>query len=141
MAQVIFYEKPGCINNTRQKKLLLEAGHTVIAKDLLRENWVEHPQRLREFFGNLPVAAWFNPSAPRIKQGRVHPELLDAQQAIALMLSDPLLIRRPLMQVGERKMAGFDEQRAAYSLGLTGLSSSEGIERCSKPQHESCRDE
>jgi flavorubredoxin len=35
MATVTFYEKPSCANNTRQKKLLTEAGHTVIAKSKL----------------------------------------------------------------------------------------------------------
>ena len=39
MATVTFYEKPGCANNTRQKKLLAAAGHQVIAKDLLTEDW------------------------------------------------------------------------------------------------------
>jgi hypothetical protein len=30
MATVHFYEKPGCINNTRQKKILAAAGHEVL---------------------------------------------------------------------------------------------------------------
>ncbi len=140
MAQIIFFEKPGCINNTRQKKLLLQAGHTVIAKDLLRENWAEHPEHLREFFGDQPVAAWFNPSAPRIKQGQIKPEALDEQQAINLMLSDPLLIRRPLMRVGERKMAGFDERQVAQWLGLPKPDGGDDIERCPKSQQPDCGD-
>ena len=37
MATITFYEKPGCINNTRQKKLLEAAGHQVVAKNLLTE--------------------------------------------------------------------------------------------------------
>jgi hypothetical protein len=37
MATITFYEKPGCINNTRQKKLIAAAGHQVIAKNLLTE--------------------------------------------------------------------------------------------------------
>lgn len=35
MATVIFYEKPGCINNTKQKARLLAAGHEVQAHNLL----------------------------------------------------------------------------------------------------------
>lgn len=118
MARVIFYEKPGCINNTRQKQLLRQSGHQVIAKNLLTENWAERPQLLQAFFTGKPVAEWFNPSAPAIRQGLVKPENVDAQQAIALMLAEPLLIRRPLMQVGEEKMSGFNEPFVDRWIGL-----------------------
>ena len=61
MATVIFYEKPGCGNNTKQKVWLAASGHTVLAKNLLTEKWTA--ERLRPFFGDLPVAQWFNPAA------------------------------------------------------------------------------
>ena len=37
MAKVIFYEKPGCANNAKQKALLAAAGHEVEARNLLTE--------------------------------------------------------------------------------------------------------
>ncbi len=116
MATVQFYEKPGCINNTRQKKLLREAGHEVVEHNLLTEPW--DAVHLRGFFGTLPVAAWFNSSAPAIKQGLVLPDSLNEEQALSLMLADPLLIRRPLMQVGERCEVGFDPVRVDAWIGL-----------------------
>lgn len=116
MATVLFWEKPGCVNNTRQKKRLREAGHEVIEHNLLTEPW--EATRLRRFFGTLPVAAWFNGSAPAVKQGLVLPETLDEEQALSLMLADPLLIRRPLMQVGGRCEAGFDPVRVDAWIGL-----------------------
>jgi len=116
MATVLFWEKPGCINNTRQKKLLREAGHEVVEHNLLNEAW--EAVRLRGFFGSLPVVAWFNGSAPAIKQGLVVPDSLSEEQALSLMLADPLLIRRPLMQVGERCEAGFDPVRVDAWIGL-----------------------
>jgi nitrogenase-associated protein len=116
MATVLFWEKPGCINNTRQKKLLREAGHTVIDKNLLTEPW--QAETLRRFFGELPITAWFNPSAPVIKQGLVKPDIVDATQALSLMQADPLLIRRPLMQVGEQYVVGFDPVFVDSWLGL-----------------------
>jgi nitrogenase-associated protein len=97
MATIVFYEKPGCASNTRQKVLLAAAGHTVLARSVLTEAW--SAQRLRAFFGTLPVAAWFNPSAPRIQSGEVQPDALDESAALGLMLADPLLIRRPLLEV------------------------------------------
>jgi nitrogenase-associated protein len=116
MATVIFYEKPGCINNTRQKALLIEAGHQLIARNLLLETWT--PDRLRPFFGDLPVTQWFNTTAPEIKSGLVVPGNLDAETALELMVLDPLLIRRPLIQVGETCRVGFDPNIIDSWIGL-----------------------
>jgi len=135
MAHIVFYEKPGCINNSRQKKRLQEAGHTVMPKNLLTEDWAGKPGQLREFFGDKPVADWFNRSAPAIKQGLVRPETLDAEQAIALMLAHPLLIRRPLMQVDQQKLAGFDEQQVHHWIGLSAAPHPDDLESCPNRQH------
>lgn len=116
MATVLFYEKPGCINNTRQKALLTAAGHEVQACNLLTEPW--SCDRLRLFFGQRPVAEWFNASAPQIKAGDVHPDQLDEAAALALMVQYPLLIRRPLMQVGDRYEAGFNTNLIDQWIGL-----------------------
>lgn len=116
MSTIHFYEKPGCINNTRQKVLLAAAGHEVIAYNLLTEAW--NPERLQPFFGQRPVAEWFNPSAPRIKAGDIIPEQLDRTTALQLMVQDPLLIRRPLMQVETRCEVGFDTAAIDRWIGL-----------------------
>ncbi len=104
MATVVFYEKPGCVNNTQQKRLLAAAGHTVWARNLLTEEWT--PMRLRPFFGHLPVARWFNPSAPRVKSGEVRPEDMSEDDALLAMAADPLLIRAT------------DRRRAGVPLGM-----------------------
>ena len=62
-----FYEKPGCTNNTRQKKMLQESGHEVTAFSILTQSWTA--ETLKRFFTGLPVAEWFNMAAPRIKSG------------------------------------------------------------------------
>jgi nitrogenase-associated protein len=108
MAVVHFYEKPGCTGNKRQREILLEAGHIVFVHNLLQQPWSKELDKLRSFFGNLPVTAWFNRSAPAIKNGEVVPEALDEKQAIALMVADPLLIRRPLLEADGRRRAGFE---------------------------------
>lgn len=69
-----FYEKPGCINNTKQKAKLKEHGLNVIAHSLLDEKWTH--ESLRPFFGNQALERWFNPSAPRIKSGEVQNDRL-----------------------------------------------------------------
>ena len=129
MATIVFYEKPGCASNTRQKVLLAAAGHTVLARSVLTETW--NAQRLREFFGALPVAEWFNPSAPRVKSGEVRPEALDEAAALGLMLADPLLIRRPLMDVDGQCRAGFDPDAVDRWIGLASKMPLENLEACS----------
>jgi len=116
MALITFFEKPGCINNARQKKVLKNAGHNLIERDLLAEPWT--PGRLRPFFRSMPVCEWFNPAAPRIKSGEVDPGRLDADRALALMIEDPLLIRRPLMISGSLYLSGFDADQVTALLGL-----------------------
>lgn len=116
MARVIFYSKPGCKGGTKQKVLLTAAGHEVIPYNLLTEPWTV--ERLRSFFGDRPVAEWFNRSSPKIKSGEVVPETIDEQTALTLMLREPLLIRRPLLEIGDRREVGFDVEKIDAWIGL-----------------------
>lgn len=134
MATVYFYEKTGCINNTRQKALLKAAGHQVIAKNLLEEPWTA--ERLRSFFGSLPVHLWFNYSAPAIKHGEINPDRVDENQALSLMLQQPLLIRRPLMQVGDECRAGFEQEAVDEWIGLKAITDDD-LESCAREAHQS----
>ena len=136
MASVLFYEKPGCINNTKQKVLLVAAGHTVQARSLLVEKWTA--ARLRAFFGDLPVAEWFNPSSPRVYGGEITPEALDEARALQLMLADPLLIRRPLMEVDGVCRAGFDQDAVHRWIGLAGKAPREDLETCPRKSAVAC---
>lgn len=129
MAIVTFYEKPGCKGNLRQKTLLAAAGHTVLAKSLKTEPWTA--ERLLGFFGSLPVAEWFNRAAPAVKLGEIMPETLSAETALPLLLENPLLIRRPLMEVDAARMVGFDIAAVDAWIGLKNVALPEGnIEAC-----------
>ena len=136
MAVVLFYEKPGCINNSKQKMLLAAAGHTVQAKSLLTEKWTA--ERLRAFFGDLPVAQWFNLSSPRVYGGEVSPESLDEAEALRLMLADPLLIRRPLMEVDGQRRVGFDPEAVERWIGLSSRTGGEDLETCPRKRTQAC---
>ncbi len=105
MAHVTFYEKPGCGGNERQKALLRAAGHELEVRDLL--TWPWSAATLLPFLTGAPVADWFNRTSPRVKSGEVVPEAASAGEALALLLADPGLIRRPLLQVGQRREVGF----------------------------------
>lgn len=116
MALVQFWEKRGCKGNAAQRAALVAAGHEVEVHDLLAHPW--QPAELRAFLGARPVAEWFNPSAPRVKSGELVPAALDEAAALALLLREPILIRRPLLQSGGRLEVGFDRARIDAWLGL-----------------------
>ena len=104
--KIDFYEKPGCVNNTKQKQILEDIGHTVTSYSLLTQTWTT--ETLRPYFGNMPVSEWFNMAAPRIKSGEIDPNNYNEHTALTVMLTDPLLIRRPLICVGNNKVCGFN---------------------------------
>lgn len=136
MADVIFFEKPGCGGNARQKALLEKAGHRVLARDLLSEPWTA--DTLRPYFGDRPVADWFNRAAPAVKSGELVPEALDEAAALALMIERPLLIRRPLMRVGDRKECGFETDRVEAWIGLAEGAPEGKLEGCLRPDMPPC---
>ncbi len=134
VALVEFYEKPGCQTNRKQEALLTAAGHEVVARDLLSEPWTA--ERLRAFFGDAPVVSWFNPAAPRVKSGEVNPEDFDADAAVAAMLAEPLLIRRPLIHALGMRCAGFDREPVLTLVGTEKKLAD--AQRCSRPTAPAC---
>jgi nitrogenase-associated protein len=136
MVEVTFYEKPGCSGNARQKQLLAAAGHSIVARDLRGEAWTR--VKLLAFFAGLPVSAWFNQNAPAVKSGAIIPEELDELAALALLIDNPLLIRRPLMQVGDERRVGFDAVAVAAWIGLGELPGGEDLEACRAKADETC---
>jgi nitrogenase-associated protein len=117
MATILFYEKPGCMQNTRQKALLEAAGHRVERRNLLATPWTA--EGLRSFLSLRPVVEWFNPTAPQIKSGQICPTDLDEATALKFMINDPILIRRPLLQVGDECRVGFDKVEIDAWIGLS----------------------
>lgn len=132
MAIVHFFEKPGCVSNARQKQLLIKSGHELIIHDLLKQPWREDLAKLRSFFGELPVADWFNRSAAAIKNHEINPEGVNEQQAIDLMVADPILIRRPLLEANGHRCVGFDIEYIQTWIGLATDVKAVEMENCNK---------
>ncbi|CAO3421997.1 ArsC/Spx/MgsR family protein [Azospirillum endophyticum] len=121
MAEVIFYGLAGCPANAKQKQQLAAAGHRLVERDLATAELTA--EDLRAFFGDKEVAAWFNRRAAAVKSGAVKPDVLDESAALAAMLADRDLVRRPLIQVGDRREAGFDPTTLHAWIGLTSAES------------------
>lgn len=116
MARVTFWEKPGCAGNALQKRLLEASGHVLEVRNLLSEPWTA--EELGRFFGDLPPADWFNRASRRVKSGELVPEKMGREEAMATLLADPVLIRRPLMATDGIRMVGFDTAAVAARIGL-----------------------
>nr|WP_320189872.1 ArsC/Spx/MgsR family protein [uncultured Desulfobacter sp.] len=125
MAQVTFYEKPGCINNTKQKTWLAAAGHDVTEKNILETQWTR--EELLLYFGDRPVADWFNRTAPLVKSGQVNPDAVNTEEALDLMLTNPILIKRPLLRVADERMQGFIVDAVHAWIGLDPSKGNEAV--------------
>jgi nitrogenase-associated protein len=134
MTHIVFYDKLGCGGNARQRAALEAAGHTLERRNLLTTHWT--PESLLAFLAPLPVTDWFNRAAPRVKDGVVRPDLLGADTALALLLNEPLLIRRPLMQRADNgtRHVGFETVAVDAWVGLgTNPASLHTLEGCASP--------
>lgn len=108
-AFIIFYEKTGCGGNKRQKELLQHYGLSLDVRSLLDTPWSK--ESLSPFFEGLTPQQMLNPFAPQIKEGRFSLEAFTKESLIEKMVEEPILIRRPLLHIGEVKLCGFDIQK------------------------------
>ncbi|MCE2029674.1 ArsC/Spx/MgsR family protein [Sessilibacter corallicola] len=130
MTTVVFYEKPGCISNQKQKNMLRNLGLDVEARDLLKSAWDK--QSLRAFFSDDHIANWFNKNAPQVKRGEIKIEALNEEKALSLLIDNPILIRRPLIELNALKMCGFELNSILIELGLEQRNEiTADLERCS----------
>ena len=104
-----FYEKPGCAGNAKQKKLLELYHIPYETHNLLTTSW--HVEELKGFFEGLSKEEIINPFAPQIKNKTLDIQTLSKEQLIELMTHEPILIKRPLLRFGEKKICGFDIEK------------------------------
>ncbi len=74
-------------------------------------------QELRDLIGNRPASQVFSWNSPSFKKLGVTRENLDDDRLIHLMLDEPRLIRRPLVQVGGEVFVGTDKEAMERVLG------------------------
>jgi nitrogenase-associated protein len=114
--KIVFYEKPGCLGNKKQKELLKENGLELEVKSILDTKWDK--KTLESFFIGLEKYEIVNESAPKIKKGEIDLNSITKEQLIYKMISDPILIKRPLIIAGESNICGFDIEKLNESLNL-----------------------
>lgn len=115
MSFIQFFEKPGCINGEKQKRILMEAGNTLECINILEHPWSR--EGLSLFFAMEDPTQIMNYTAPAIKYGEIVPEKLSYERAIMLMIENPILIKRPLIEVDGTFIQGFMDERLTPYLG------------------------
>jgi len=108
-AFIIFYEKTGCGGNKRQKELLEHYGLSLEVRSLLDTPWSK--ESLSPFFEGLTPQQMLNRFAPQVKEESFRLEEFTKESLIEKMVEEPILIHRPLLQIGEVKLCGFDSEK------------------------------
>ncbi|MEN9355332.1 MAG: hypothetical protein RL318_2657 [Fibrobacterota bacterium] len=134
MTRIVFWEKPGCMGNARQKALLATGGHVIESRSLPGSKWEQAD--LLAFLESHPVPDWFNRGARRVKEGEVDPDAVSREQALEILIADPILIRRPLLEIEGTRLMGFDLAKIETLIGA--LPSTERIERVRGENLEKC---
>ena len=86
---------------------LLQEGVELKERDFFAEPLSE--KELRGLLGERPDGEIFSWNSPSFKKLGVSREDLDDERLIRLMLGEPRLIRRPLVQVGATVVVGTDK--------------------------------
>lgn len=137
MAEIVFYENPGCINGEKQKSLLMQAGNQIICRNILTTQWT--PQKLGAFLGGRGAEEIMNYTAPDIKNGKIDPLLLSYEEAVTVMIENPILIKRPLIEVDGLRIQGFTGDELKSYLGS--WDRSEDVVSCPNLLKASCDEE
>ena len=114
--KIVFYEKPGCTGNARQKRLLKQCGYELDVRDMLSTLW--SIEKLQSFFYALEKEDIVNKFSPDIKNNLLNIDEMTKDDLILKMIEKPLLIKRPLMIFGDYKLCGFNTKRLSKLLNV-----------------------
>ena len=113
---ITFYEKPGCAGNKKQKEILSLNGLSFHIKSILDTHWTS--DTLTPFFDGLDKHEIINTFAPQIKNNEIDINDYSKEELIDIMCQNPILIKRPLLQIGQNYICGFDIPKINALLGI-----------------------
>lgn len=117
---VLFLEYPKCSTCKKAKKWLEEHQVEYTDRHIIEENPTE--DELREWFGRsgLPLKRFFNTSGMKYRELQLKERLpgMTEEEQIALLATDGMLVKRPLLVLENRVIPGFKEKEWMEGLGL-----------------------
>ena len=108
----VFIQYPPCSTCQRAKKWLDEHGIAYTTRHICTENpTLEELQQWHQRSG-LPLKRFFNTSGQRYRELGLKDRLptMTQQEQYALLASDGMLVKRPILLTGEDVLVGFQEQ-------------------------------
>lgn len=73
---------------------------------------------LKDLFGEHEPRDFMNARSPAFKAMGLAGKSLSREQAVALMVKEPNLIKRPIVVAGKEMIAGFDRERLRAALKI-----------------------
>jgi arsenate reductase-like glutaredoxin family protein len=90
------------------KAELSQKGITLEERDFFSQRFDE--QELRVLIGDRPVVDYFSFNSPSFKKLGLSREDLSDEQLLRMMVEEPRMVRRPLIQVGDDLIVGTDKR-------------------------------
>lgn len=88
--------------------MLLGRGVELVERDFFEERFTK--DELRSLIGERQPSEVFSWNSPSFKKLGIAREKLDEEQLLGLMVEEPRLVRRPLIQVGGQIIVGADKK-------------------------------
>lgn len=116
---VLFIEYPKCTTCKKAKKWLDEHGVEYTDRHIVEENPTAEELAAWHGLSGLPLRRFFNTSGMKYRELGVK-AMLDAgmsdEEAFALLATDGMLVKRPLVVADGRVLVGFREEAWAEAL-------------------------
>ena len=117
---VLFLEYPKCSTCKKARKWLDDHQVAYTDRHILEETPTE--DELREWIGRngLPLKRFFNTSGMKYRELQLKDRLpgMSEEEQIALLATDGMLVKRPLLVLDHRVLPGFREADWSEALGL-----------------------
>lgn len=115
---MLFVCYPKCTTCQKAKKWLEEKGVSYTLRDIKTENPTQEELRTWWQESGLPLKKFFNTSGQQYRALGLKdklPAMSEAEQ-LALLATDGMLVKRPLLVAGDKVLVGFQE--AAWAAAL-----------------------
>ncbi len=118
--EVLFLEYPKCSTCKKAKKWLDEHGVSYTTRHIVEDNPSADELRAWHERSGLPLKRFFNTSGMLYREMELSKKLPDMDETAqyALLASDGMLVKRPLLVTDATAIPGFKEEAWMRALGL-----------------------
>ena len=97
------------------KAELSQKGVELDERDFFQDGFTE--DELRALIGERPVSGYFSYNSPSFRKMGLDRDQISDDQLLKMMVDEPRLVRRPLIQFGDELVIGTDKKAMARVFG------------------------